>query len=512
MTFVNCTVGGNEGSGIEGYEESDFILLNTILWGNSPVNTSTTTALRMLANYSNIGLSSGVLVPGVGNMNTDPIFVDPDGGDYSLSEGSPCIDAGSPNSPLDLDGTRADIGAFPFDHSSLVPQLSLPEIDAPAGLIARIPILGTMVGASSARLAFLVDASVVVPDERFIRATAFDESDGVLSDWAVNGDTVTVTLAATTPVTLVDDLLVELGFFVLGDAPPTTISLTWLPYPDTDIDETGAVMTDGTLTVYEVPGLYGDVTGDGTISALDASTVLRYVVGKINEINIAAADVTGNGVVSAYDASHILSKVVNPSFIFPVEGGMLAKASTASALAWSAGPDGWALRAYGSGPIGADITLRLPDGASVSSNEAFAYSREGEFVTISVATLENDAELFRVNGMTAPPSVVSASINEQNVSVATPVSFALAQNAPNPFNPQTTLRFGIPEAGAVCLAIYDVNGRLVRTLVDGAVAAGMHEIVWDARDDVGRAVASGVYVYSLNAGADVAVRRMVLVR
>jgi hypothetical protein len=40
----------------------------------------------------------------------------------------------------------------------------------------------------------------------------------------------------------------------------------------------------------------------------------------------------------------------------------------------------------------------------------------------------------------------------------------------------------------------------------------MHEIVWDARDDVGRAVASGVYVYSLNAGADVAVRRMVLVR
>jgi len=64
----------------------------------------------------------------------------------------------------------------------------------------------------------------------------------------------------------------------------------------------------------------------------------------------------------------------------------------------------------------------------------------------------------------------------------------------------------------VSLTIYDVNGRLVRTLVSGDRAAGMHEVVWDARDDAGRTIASGVYVYRLTAGADVAVRRMVLVR
>jgi len=99
-----------------------------------------------------------------------------------------------------------------------------------------------------------------------------------------------------------------------------------------------------------------------------------------------------------------------------------------------------------------------------------------------------------------------------SITGAVPVPFALAQNAPNPFNPVTSLRFSIPEACEVILAIYDVNGRLVRTLVDGDRTAGMHEVVWDARDDAGRAVASGVYVYRLTAGADVAVRRMILVR
>ena len=93
-----------------------------------------------------------------------------------------------------------------------------------------------------------------------------------------------------------------------------------------------------------------------------------------------------------------------------------------------------------------------------------------------------------------------------------PLAFALAQNAPNPFNPTTTIRFGLPASGPVSLVIYDINGRLVRTLVDGNRTAGMHEVVWDARDDAGRAIASGVYVYRLTNQREAMVRRMALVR
>ena len=115
----------------------------------------------------------------------------------------------------------------------------------------------------------------------------------------------------------------------------------------------------------------------------------------------------------------------------------------------------------------------------------------------SEAQLEDGFIVIGTVGVTAPNRIET---------------FALFTNYPNPFNPSTTIRFGLPESGAVSLTIYDVNGRLVRTLVSSYLAAGMHEVVWGARDDAGRAVANGVYVYRLNAGEDVAVRRMVLVR
>ncbi|HEX9973444.1 MAG TPA: T9SS type A sorting domain-containing protein, partial [bacterium] len=57
---------------------------------------------------------------GVGNIDTDPMFVNPDNSDFRLQPGSPCIDAGDPTSPLDPDGTRADMGALPFYHPSAV--------------------------------------------------------------------------------------------------------------------------------------------------------------------------------------------------------------------------------------------------------------------------------------------------------------------------------------------------------------------------------------------------------
>ena len=84
--------------------------------------------------------------------------------------------------------------------------------------------------------------------------------------------------------------------------------------------------------------------------------------------------------------------------------------------------------------------------------------------------------------------------------------------SPNPFNPRTTIRFELARAGAARLAVYDVCGRQVRTLLDGSLAAGSHEAEWDGRDDGGREVGSGVYLARLEAGGVVAVARLGLVR
>ncbi len=93
-----------------------------------------------------------------------------------------------------------------------------------------------------------------------------------------------------------------------------------------------------------------------------------------------------------------------------------------------------------------------------------------------------------------------------------PQAFELPQNYPNPFNPETTVRYQLDQAATVELAIFDVSGRRVRTLVHSRQKAGQHSVTWDGRDAHGRAVASGIYLYRLLAGRQVQTRRMVVVR
>jgi len=78
-----------------------------------------------------------------------------------------------------------------------------------------------------------------------------------------------------------------------------------------------------------------------------------------------------------------------------------------------------------------------------------------------------------------------------------PDDFALTQNYPNPFNPSTTINFALPEAGKVTLRIYSVTGQLVRELAHARYSGGRHQLVWDALDEKGARVASGIYFYKL---------------
>jgi hypothetical protein len=96
---------------------------------------------------------------------------------------------------------------------------------------------------------------------------------------------------------------------------------------------------------------------------------------------------------------------------------------------------------------------------------------------------------------------------------AIPTTYELSQNFPNPFNPITTIRYGLPSAERVTLKIYNLLGAEVATLVDNEQkATGYHAAVWDGRDKNGRVVASGVYVYRLQAGSFVMMKKVALVK
>ncbi|MCK6562266.1 T9SS type A sorting domain-containing protein [bacterium] len=91
-------------------------------------------------------------------------------------------------------------------------------------------------------------------------------------------------------------------------------------------------------------------------------------------------------------------------------------------------------------------------------------------------------------------------------------SYQLEQNYPNPFNPTTTISFALPQAGEVSLSIFNTSGQLVKKLVAGAMNAGQHTLVWDATNERGERVASGVYLYVLKAGEFTAQRKLVLMK
>ena len=117
----NFTSLGTPGGGISCVNGSRATILNTILWANTPDEIH---GSEINITYSDI--QGGWI--GEGNIDDDPLFVDPDNGDYHLQAGSPCIDAGDPNSPKDPDGTRADIGAFYYDQSIIPVPTTLEKV------------------------------------------------------------------------------------------------------------------------------------------------------------------------------------------------------------------------------------------------------------------------------------------------------------------------------------------------------------------------------------------------
>lgn len=93
-----------------------------------------------------------------------------------------------------------------------------------------------------------------------------------------------------------------------------------------------------------------------------------------------------------------------------------------------------------------------------------------------------------------------------------PLSTVLLANYPNPFNPETTIKYQIPKSTHVTLKIYNLLGQEIRTLVDEVREVGSYAIRWDGKNDSGQVVASGIYLYQIQAGDFVQVKKMAFLK
>ena len=98
------------------------------------------------------------------------------------------------------------------------------------------------------------------------------------------------------------------------------------------------------------------------------------------------------------------------------------------------------------------------------------------------------------------------------VTASIPATFDLRQNYPNPFNPSTAISYQLSGISQVTLKVYDMLGREVATLVDAIGTPGTHTAIWDGKNNRGETVASGIYLYQLQAGTSVMTRKMVLLK
>jgi hypothetical protein len=147
----------------------------------------------------------------------------------------------------------------------------------------------------------------------------------------------------------------------------------------------------------------------------------------------------------------------------------------------------------GSGGTAAGLAVvdqTLPAAGSLNASGTFASNLDWAAVAVEIQ-----------------PAGLSKSLGVRRVAAATKTATpagvphrVMLESAPNPFNPRTTIHFGLPEARSVRLSIYDLAGRRVRVVLDEPRGAGMHEVVWAGVDASNRQVSSGIYFAVLEAG------------
>ncbi|MBM4221867.1 MAG: T9SS type A sorting domain-containing protein [Gammaproteobacteria bacterium] len=154
-------------------------------------------------------------------------------------------------------------------------------------------------------------------------------------------------------------------------------------------------------------------------------------------------------------------------------------------------------------PISGTITENCETFSVAPSSYTLA---TGECVTVTVTFVGTHAGMTTCDIITGCGTVV-CTVDDQVSADEAPAVFALGEAYPNPFNPTTTIAYSVPETQAVTLSVFNTNGQLVQTLVNGMVERGEHKVVFDASS-----LSSGVYVYTLATANQTEMKKMVLVK
>ena len=346
-----------------------------------------------------------------------------------------------------------------------------------------------------------------------------------------------------------DGSLLALKFSVPNDLEETLFSIQ---VPHIELNElSGAIdIANGEISINHLH--FGDVTQNNDVSMMDAAEILRYLVGDVdlNNYQQVAADVTLDQSISALDASVIAQYAIglidtfsslgnltgtgelsvsnnleylpgeileipiilnsSDNFLsFEFEVSYDAEQLIYNDIEWSQLSTSFMLeQKFESGSIrlvGSSTTPVDVLGILAIIKMQVSQSVDEDYIDLVI-------EKMRVNEL-EPVFDVLVSVAQEVLSndiVSVPSQYELYQNFPNPFNPTTEIRYALAELSDVVVSVYDLKGRLMKTLISQKQPAGLNKILWDGTDNVGKKVSAGMYLYTIEAGTFRKTKKMIM--
>ena len=498
---------------------------NSIIYDNGPhavVMSDDRDPCTIRVNYSDIedGQNSfelngnGSLEWRDGNIVADPLFANGEAGDFRLRGGSPCIDAGDPNDPYDLDESRSDIGALSYIHPPPVEQVSVP-LHAGWGLVG-LPVMladSTMesiwsqqVEAGDLIIAKDMDGRFYSPANRFNNIPGWVAWQGYAVKLARPSELTVEGLR------IADDFPVPLrqGWSIISYHPAE---------PTTTTEAFASVADDVILVKDELGRFYNPRYGFDNISVVRRGKGYKVLTRQATEL------VWGRGEVAALPTEpveeaiptsnhHLKPAISDKNMSLLIKYLLQPTSSSASSsanelLEIAAFTKNGLCVGYGnsranetSGMIGLavwgdDPTTSEIDGNVEGGELEIRVWRCGLEVETVFAWREGDSA-YKTDGF---------GVAELLIKEALPRVFALGKPFPNPFNANVMITYDLPSPSPIEMVITDITGRKQFEWCPDNVAAGHHQFVW-----IGESASSGVYLISMRAGEFKAIEKMILIK
>jgi hypothetical protein len=544
IEITNCTFYSNDASSMYGacggaifFNNSNAISRNSIYWRNmSGAFLETQIEMedsQLTIEYCDI---ENNIFTGIGNIDLNPLFEDPENGNLHLLPNSPCIDAGDPD-PIyyDPDGTVNDMGALYYDQSGDLPYTGPVWYVAPFGNNENEGSFEFPFQTIQRGILYAADGdSVIVMDGTYC---GFGNK-----NLDFDGKSITVKSENGAENTIIDCEQEGCGFYF-------------------HLDEESTSVLDG----FSIINGYA-YCGGGIYCRSSSPTIKNVVLN--NNTSYSNYPPSGGGISLNYSNPYIINTLIinntslcsgaglycwhfsSPEIINCTFSNNSATSSAGSimcaalchpvitnSILWNNNPDEIEGYINNVTVIYSDIEGGWNGEGNIDEDPLFVETDEHPYSLLEDSPCI-DAGIPDTTGLNLPPWDIIGNLRiwdgdgngtaiidmgayeygappyvkvEDNIIVQNPAVF-LHKNYPNPFNPTTTINYSLKENVKVSLKIYNIKGQLVKTLVNDIKPAGEHSIIWDGRDYNGNRVSSGIYFYKLKAGDFQKVRKMILLK